>query len=247
MSHCFRDFVVIYNSLPMHAALVLAVLHVRALFEKMRARVDLQIARYYTVLQYSRMSQPPWSNFRGGDGAPGAPWFLRLCTRSFHSIHASTSSSKRDPVSAALQIATRLGGPPVTALHTERGGGGSPYSIRECDRRTSTFVKDEMPSCYKKYTSIKEGQHMYTGAYHVKLVLSCAALHPHAATHSNTRKPTHPYLLQGHSSKHVSIILDSAARFELGGTCFPPTYPPTCTCMYLVGDSPCTQPYALNH
>ena len=70
VSHCFRDFVVIYNSLPMHAALVRAVLHVRALFEKMRARVDLQIARYYIVLlvQYSIMSQPPWSNFRGGGG-----------------------------------------------------------------------------------------------------------------------------------------------------------------------------------
>ena len=36
---------------------------------------------------------------------------------------------------------------------------------------------------------------MHTGAYHVKIVLSCAALHSHAATHSNTRKPTHPYLL----------------------------------------------------
>ena len=35
-------------------------------FKKMRARVDLQIARYYIVLQYGRMSQPPWSNFRGG-------------------------------------------------------------------------------------------------------------------------------------------------------------------------------------
>ena len=74
VSHCFRDFVLIYNSLPMHAALVRAVLHVRTLFKKMRARVDLQIARYmyYIVLQYSRMSQPPWSNFRGV-GAPGAP------------------------------------------------------------------------------------------------------------------------------------------------------------------------------
>ena len=59
----------------MHAALVRAVLHVRTLFEKMRARVDLQIARYYIVLQYtcSRMSQPPWSNFRGGGLAPPAP------------------------------------------------------------------------------------------------------------------------------------------------------------------------------
>ena len=76
VSHCFRDFVLIYNSLPMHAALVRAVLHVRTLFEKMRARVDLQIARYYIVLQYSRMSQPPWSNFRGGGaGASGAPVF----------------------------------------------------------------------------------------------------------------------------------------------------------------------------
>ena len=45
VSHCFRDFVLIYNSLSMHAALVRAVLHVRTLFEKMRARVDLQIAR----------------------------------------------------------------------------------------------------------------------------------------------------------------------------------------------------------
>ena len=52
----------------MHAALVRPVLHVRTLFEKMRARVDLQIARYYIVLQYSRMSQLPWSNFRGGGG-----------------------------------------------------------------------------------------------------------------------------------------------------------------------------------
>ena len=69
----------------MHAALVRAVLHVRALFEKMRARVDLQIARYYTVLQYSRMtfenltkgsgtlSQPLGQIFGGGAGAPGAP------------------------------------------------------------------------------------------------------------------------------------------------------------------------------
>ena len=65
----------------MHAALVRPVLHVRTLFEKMRARVDLQIARYYIVLQYSRMSQPPWSNFRGGGGLapPAPPWFLRLC------------------------------------------------------------------------------------------------------------------------------------------------------------------------
>ena len=38
----FRLFVVVYNSLPMHAALVRAVLHVRALLEKMRGRVDLQ-------------------------------------------------------------------------------------------------------------------------------------------------------------------------------------------------------------
>ena len=59
-------------------ALVRAVLHVRALFEKMRALVD-QIARYYIVLQYSRMSQPPWSNFRGGWRPRRPPWFLRLC------------------------------------------------------------------------------------------------------------------------------------------------------------------------
>ena len=50
---------------------------------------------------------------------------------------------------------------------------------------------------------------MHTGAYHVKLVFSCAALHSRTATHSNTRKPTSPYLLQsqGSSSEHVFIPL----------------------------------------
>ena len=57
----------------MHAALVRAVLHVRALFEKMRARVDLQIARYYIVLQYSRMSQSIGQIIGGGGGGGGAP------------------------------------------------------------------------------------------------------------------------------------------------------------------------------
>ena len=36
------------------------------------ALVD-QIARYYIVLQYSRMSQPPWSNSRGGGGGGWRP------------------------------------------------------------------------------------------------------------------------------------------------------------------------------
>ena len=71
MSHCFRDFVLIYNSLPMHTALVCAVLHVRTLFEKMRARVDLQIARYYIVLQ--NVPAPLVKFSGGGAGAPGAP------------------------------------------------------------------------------------------------------------------------------------------------------------------------------
>ena len=50
---------------------------------------------------------------------------------------------------------------------------------------------------------------MHTCAYHVKLVLSCVALNSHAATHSNTRKPTHPYLLPSQclSSKHVFLFL----------------------------------------
>ena len=75
-----------YNSLPMHAALVRAVLHVRTLFEKMRARVDLQISRYYIVLQYCRMSQPPWSNFRGG-------WRPRRPRGSYASVSACPSLS----------------------------------------------------------------------------------------------------------------------------------------------------------
>ena len=96
VSPCFRDFVVIYNSLP----LVRAVLHVRALFEKMRAlfekmralfekmralfekmralfekmraRVDLQIARYYIVLHVLVQGQI-FGGGGGGAGAPGAP------------------------------------------------------------------------------------------------------------------------------------------------------------------------------
>ena len=49
-----------------------SVARARTLREDARTRrsTDLQIARYYIVLQYSRMSQPPWSNFRGGGWRP---------------------------------------------------------------------------------------------------------------------------------------------------------------------------------
>ena len=112
------------------------------------------------------------------------------------------------------------GPPPATSLlpaHWERmgGGGRGRYASRPITGlqpltwRNATFVKEGMPSCYRTYTSTKEGQHMHTGAYIVKLVLSCAALHSHAAIHSNIRKRTHPYLLssQGPSSKHVFLPL----------------------------------------
>ena len=55
----------------MHAALVRAVLHVRTLFE-MRARVDLQIARYSLYCSIVECPSPLGQIF-GGAGAPGAP------------------------------------------------------------------------------------------------------------------------------------------------------------------------------
>ena len=50
---------------------------------------------------------------------------------------------------------------------------------------------------------------MHTGTYHVKLVLRCAGLYSHPGTHSNTGKPTHPYLLpsQCRSSKYMFLPL----------------------------------------
>ena len=82
-----------------------------------------------------------------------------------------------------------------------------------------TFEKEVMPYCYRIYISTKEGQHMHTGAYHVKLVLSCAVLHSNSATHSNTRKPTPPYLLQfqGLSSTHMFIPLTLERGLSLVG------------------------------
>ena len=60
----------------MHAALV------RALFEKMRARVDLQYRLRGTTLYCSIVECPsPLGQISGGGGQapPASPWFLRLC------------------------------------------------------------------------------------------------------------------------------------------------------------------------
>ena len=128
-------------------------------------------------------------------------------------LHTSASTNTRDPVSAAVQIATHTGSPSSdSAAHWKRG------ICPQTHYGNATFVKEGMSSCYRAYTSTKEGQNMYTAE---RLPCqACPQLCSAAFSHCNTLKPTHQYLLlsqKGPSSKHLFITLDSAAQLGLGG------------------------------
>ena len=127
-------------------------------------------------------------------------------------LHTPASTNTRDPVSAAVQIATHTGSPSSdSAAHWKRG------ICPQTHYGNATFVKEGMSSCYRAYTSTKEGQHMYTAE---RLPCqACPQLCSAAFSHCNTLKPTHQYLLlsQKRSSKHMFITLDSAAQLGLGG------------------------------
>ena len=91
-------------------------LHVRALFEKMRARVDLQIARYYIVLQCIVECPSPLGQIFGGLAPPAPPWFLRLCGMCTHSGTICPSSYGSQVRHQVVRDVTRHFNPPFGNL-----------------------------------------------------------------------------------------------------------------------------------
>ena len=126
-------------------------------------------------------------------------------------LHASAITNTRDPVSAAVQVATHTGFLPATALHTGKGGvcpqthyGNATSTMEECDLRKG------------RNADLLQDLHLHKGGpTRAHWCLPCQAyLQLHSAAfpccntlkHKKTYTPisTHLYLLQSQSPSSPS-------------------------------------------